>query len=139
MRVFALLLSSYVLLSNTLYAADDKPAPSLQDRLKAAALDKEPFTLVVEVSIKPGSIEKVEKLMLDAAKQTNKEPGCLLYDVHRNPETPGKYVFLERFRGVAGLDAHLAAQYTKDLLAAFGSESSEPVKIMLLNQMKQNP
>jgi quinol monooxygenase YgiN len=136
MRNFAFLLSSLVLFSSTLLAADDKPAPSLQDRLKAVALDKETFTLVVEISIKPGSIEKVEKLMLEAVKQTNKEPGCKLYDAHRNPEVPGKYVFLERFDGVAGLDAHLAAQYTKDLLAAFGSESSEPPKIMLLKQMK---
>lgn len=136
MRNFAILLSSLILCSNVLLAADDKPTPSLQDRLKAVALDKGPFTLVVEISIKPGSIEKVEKLMLEAVKQTNKEPGCKLYDAHRNPEQPGKYVFLERFDGVAGLDAHLAAPYTKDLLAAFGSESSEPPKIMLLQQMK---
>ena len=134
MRAFIFLLSSLVMLSNTLFAADEKPAPSLQDRLKAAALDSKTFTLVVEISIKPDSIAKVEKIMLEAVKQTNKEPGCKLYDVHRNPEVPGKYVFLERFDGVAGLDAHLAAPYTKELLAAFGSESSEPPKIMLLDQ-----
>ena len=136
MRPFAILLSSFVLLSSTLFAADEKPAPSLQDRIKAAMLDKETFTLVVEFTIKPESVAKMEKLMLEAYTQTNKEPGCKLYDFHRNPETPGKYVFLERFDGVAGLEAHLAAQYTKDLLAGFGSESSEPPKIMLLKQMK---
>jgi quinol monooxygenase YgiN len=134
MRKFVFVLSTLALLSSALLAADEKPAPSLQDRLKAVALDKKVFTLVVEISIKPESIAKVEKIMLEAVKQTNKEPGCQLYDVHRNPEQPGKYVFLERFNGVAGLDAHLAAQYTKDLLAAFGSESSEPPKIMLLDQ-----
>lgn len=72
--------------------------------------------------------------MLACVAKTHEEPGCLMYDVHRAPETKGKYVFLERFNGVAGLDAHLAGQYTKDLLAAFGSESSEPPKIMLLDQ-----
>lgn len=136
MRKIAFILSSLALLSSALLAADEKPAPSLQDRLKAAALDSKTFTLVVEISIKPDSIAKVEKIMLEAVKQTNKEAGCKLYDVHRNPEQPGKYVFLERFDGFKGLEAHLAAPYTKDLLAAFGSESSEPPKIMILNQMK---
>jgi len=134
MRNFAILLSSFVLLSNTLLAADEKPAPSLQDRLKAAAPDKKVFTLVVEISIKLESIERVEKLMLACVAKTHEEPGCLMYDVHRAPEAKGKYVFLERFNGVAALDAHLAGQYTKDLLAAFGSESSEPPKIILLDQ-----
>ena len=136
MRPFAFLVSSLVLFSSCLFAADEKPAPSLQDRLRAAALDKEVFTLVVEFTIKPESVEKMEKLMLEAYKQTNKEPGCNLYDFHRNAEVPGKYVFLERFDGVAGLEAHLAAQYTKDLLAGFGTESSEPPKITVLKQMK---
>jgi quinol monooxygenase YgiN len=136
MRVLTLLLSVLLVFSTTLLAADEKPAPSLQDRIKAAMLDKETFTLVVEFTIKPESVEKMEKLMREAYKQTNKEPGCKLYDFHRNPETPGKYVFVERFDGIAGLEAHLAAQYTKDLLAGFGSESSEPPKIMLLQQMK---
>lgn len=136
MRVFALLLSTFVLYASTLLAADDKPAPSLQDRIKAAMLDKETFTLVVEFTIKPESVAKMEPLMREAYTQTNKEPGCKLYDYHRNPEAPGKYVFLERFDGVAGLEAHLAAQYTKDLLAGFGTESSEPPKITLLKQVK---
>ncbi len=133
----ALTLLTILFISTTLFAADEKPpAPSLQDRIKAAMLDKETFTLVVEFTIKPESVEKMEKLMREAYTQTNKEPGCKLYDFHRNAEVPGKYVFLERFDGVAGLEAHLAAQYTKDLLAGFGSESSEPPKIMLLKQMK---
>jgi quinol monooxygenase YgiN len=136
MRTFVLLLSSLALFSSALLAADEKPAPSLQDRLKAAALDSKTFTLVVEFTVKPESIAKMEKLMLTAYTETNKEPGCKLYDVHRNPEQPGKYVFLERFDGLKGLEAHLATQYTKDLLAGFGTESSEPPKIMLLNQMK---
>lgn len=136
MRTLALLLLTLGLLSNTLCAADEKPAPSLQDRLRAAALDKKVFTLVVEFTIKPESVAKMEKLMREAYTQTNKEPGCKLYDYHRNPEVPGKYVFLERFDGVAGLEAHLAAQYTKDLLAGFGTESSEPPKITVLEQMK---
>jgi quinol monooxygenase YgiN len=112
-------------------SADDNP---LVARLKELGLQDKPFTLIVEVKVKPGSEKKLEELMLNAAVNTHKEPGCLMYDIHRDPETAGKYVFLERFKGVDGLNAHLAGDYTKKLLSAFATELAEPPAIRIINQ-----
>jgi len=117
-------------------AAKAEPAPPnpLVEQLKTLGLAEKPFTLIVEIEIKPESVKKVEALMLTAATNTHKEPGCLMYDIHRDPNAPGKYVFLERFNGIKALEAHLAPDYTKNLLAAFGSESAGPPSIRIISQ-----
>ncbi|MGC4005512.1 MAG: antibiotic biosynthesis monooxygenase [Pirellulales bacterium] len=107
----------------------------MPERIKAAGLAEKPFTLVVVFSTKPESAGKLDPLVQRGATETHKEKDCLLYDAHKNPEVPGQYVFLERFQGIAGLEAHVATDYTKDLLAAFAAEATAPPKISIVDQV----
>ncbi|MDX1961913.1 MAG: putative quinol monooxygenase [Pirellulales bacterium] len=122
------------LVTNGLTAKEDQPAPGLPEQLAKLGLADKTFTLIVEVKVKPESIKKMEALMVKAATNTHKEPGCEMYDIHRDPANPGTYYFLERFQGVKGLQAHLDTDYTKELLAAFGSEAASPPQIKIIEQ-----
>jgi len=42
---------------------------------------------------------------------TREEPGCLVYELHLDPEDPGKFMFYEKFVSHAALDLHLTAPY----------------------------
>ena len=47
---------------------------------------------------------------------TRREPGCLAYELHRDPEHPGKFMFYEKFKNQAALDEHVNSSYFKDFL-----------------------
>jgi quinol monooxygenase YgiN len=44
---------------------------------------------------------------------TREEPGRLVYELHLDPEDPGKFMFYEKFVSQAALDLHLTAPYFK--------------------------
>jgi quinol monooxygenase YgiN len=42
---------------------------------------------------------------------TREEPGCLVYELHVDPEDPGKFMFYEKFKSQAALDQHLTSPH----------------------------
>lgn len=42
---------------------------------------------------------------------TRQEPGCLAYELHRDPEAPGRFMFYEEFADQAALDAHIISPH----------------------------
>jgi quinol monooxygenase YgiN len=42
---------------------------------------------------------------------SRQEPGCLVYELHVDPEDPGKFMFYEKFKDQAALDVHLASPH----------------------------
>jgi quinol monooxygenase YgiN len=134
-QVLLLCLCLMTVMGTVVVAADPPAAPSLPERLKTLKLADGPFTLVVEVHIKKESIKIVEPIMVTAAVNTHKEAGCLMYDYHREVEAgEGKYVILERFANLKELEEHMAFDYTKTLLAAFGEHSASPVNVRVIQQ-----
>ena len=53
------------------------------------------------------------------------EPGCLAYELHFDPEHPGKFMFYEKFADQAALDFHVSTPYFKKLLSY--REQSDPI------------
>jgi quinol monooxygenase YgiN len=44
---------------------------------------------------------------------TREEAGCLAYELHSDPDDPGKFMFYEKFASQAALDVHLTAPHFK--------------------------
>jgi quinol monooxygenase YgiN len=42
---------------------------------------------------------------------TREEPGCLAYELHVDPDDPGKFMFYEKFKNQAALDLHLTSPH----------------------------
>jgi len=79
-------------------------------------MTESPIVLDVHMEAAPGREEDVAKALGALLAPTRKEPGCLEYQLHRDPENPLKFLFFERFANQAALDAHLAAPHFQAFL-----------------------
>jgi quinol monooxygenase YgiN len=71
--------------------------------------------IVATIKVKPGMEKEFEAVARElVAKVTANEPGCVLYALH-HAETPATYVFMERYRDQAAVDAHRGTDYFKAL------------------------
>jgi quinol monooxygenase YgiN len=65
----------------------------------------------------PGREEDLARELTALLVPTRKEPGCLTYELHRDPEDPVKFMFFEKFKSQAALDEHVNAPHFKNFLA----------------------
>jgi quinol monooxygenase YgiN len=72
--------------------------------------------LNVQMEAVPGREEDLERELRSLVAPTRKEPGCLAYELHRDPENPGKFMFYEKFKSQAALDEHVNTSYFKNFL-----------------------
>ncbi|MGA7919872.1 MAG: putative quinol monooxygenase [Candidatus Acidiferrales bacterium] len=72
--------------------------------------------LNVHMDAVPGREQDLARELQALVVPTRKEPGCLAYDLHRDPENPGKLMFYEKFKSQAALDEHVNAPYFQKFL-----------------------
>jgi len=71
--------------------------------------------IVATLKVKPGMEGEFESLARQlVAKVRADEPGCALYVLHR-AETPGTYVFMERYVDDAAFEAHRKTPHMQTL------------------------
>jgi quinol monooxygenase YgiN len=63
-----------------------------------------------------GEEERVAGLLRQAVEPTRAEPGCLQYDVHRDPDDSRVFFLFERWEDEDALRAHERAAHTRELL-----------------------
>lgn len=73
-------------------------------------------TVVARFTAKPGSEDALAAELLALVEPTRNEAGCINYDLHRDPDRPGEFVFYENFVDMAALEAHAAEPYLQRLL-----------------------
>jgi quinol monooxygenase YgiN len=94
--------------------ADDHPVVALvKSKVKDTA---KPFALLVTIKAKAGKEKDLEAAFAPCLAATKKEPGCLAYELNRDPDEPTTYVMFEKFKNVAALEAHLKLEHTTKLL-----------------------
>jgi quinol monooxygenase YgiN len=71
----------------------------------------EHIILNVQMEAVPGREEELARELRRLVVPTRKEPGCLAYWLHHDPEHLGKFMFYERFIDQAALDAHLTTPH----------------------------
>ncbi len=118
-----------VLVVPSLSAAPDGTQALIERLEKSVKGDKKPFTLVVQIHVKPGTEAKFEATAAKTVKATVAEKGCLGYGLHRDLEKPGHYTLVERWKGLAALRKHLEEKHTKKLLALLPEVSTMPLAI----------
>jgi quinol monooxygenase YgiN len=96
--------------------AQDHPVVALvKSKVKNPA---KPFALFVTIKAKSGKEKDLEAAFAPCIAATKKEPGCLAYELNRDPDQPSTYVMFEKFKNVAALATHLKAEHTTKLLKA---------------------
>jgi quinol monooxygenase YgiN len=74
------------------------------------------IVLNVHMEAVPGREQDLERELSALLGPTRKESGCLAYELHRDPERPGKFMFYEKFKNQAALDQHVNSPHFKKFL-----------------------
>ena len=73
-------------------------------------------SVTARFTAKSGKEDALKAELLALVPQTRAEPGCLNYDLHQDPASPGEFVFYENFVDGEALKAHAAMPYLKRLV-----------------------
>jgi len=80
--------------------------------------------LAVTWMAKTGREAEVEAVFAKLSEESRKEPGCLMYQVHRHKTEPRRFFVYEQYKDDAALEAHRVAphflQYAKKDLPKLG-------------------
>src|SRR5579872_2523962 len=88
-------------------------------------------TVVAILKAKPGKQAALKKELLKLIPPTLKEPGCINYDLHQDIEDPTRFVFHEKWKDRAHLEAHLCRPHLQAFDAKADKLLSEPVELIL--------
>jgi quinol monooxygenase YgiN len=111
------------------HAQDSDPLAGFRAQLKNP---DSMFTLIVEFHVKPGTEAAFREAAGPAVQATRREAGNAAYEVHQDVKEPTRFVFFEKWRSLKALEAHVAQEHTKTLLARLGEISESPMTIRLL-------
>jgi (4S)-4-hydroxy-5-phosphonooxypentane-2,3-dione isomerase len=64
------------------------------------------IVLAVTWIAKPGKEEAAAELFRALTEESRREPGCLLYQVHRHKTDPTRFFIYEQYRDERALDLH---------------------------------
>jgi quinol monooxygenase YgiN len=92
--------------------------------------------VVAILKVKPGKESEFEAVARELVAKVNaNEPGCTLYVLHRG-ESPGTYVFMERYVDQAAVEAHRATDYFKTLGRKMGEFMDGRPEVVRLREVE---
>jgi len=82
----------------------------------------DPFVLIADLEAKPGRGDEVAAAVAasQVVARTRAEPGCVAYDLCRDPDAPDRFVAYENWRDLESLRKHLAAPHFAAVGVALG-------------------
>jgi quinol monooxygenase YgiN len=94
------------------------------------------LAVVATIKVKPGMEQEFETVAKELVARVNaNEPGCRLYALHQG-ETPGTYVFLERYVDEAAVEAHRGTDHFKTLGRKMGEYMDGRPAILRLREVQ---
>ena len=92
--------------------------------------------VVATLKVKPGMEKEFEAVAKDLVAKVNaNEPRCTLYALHHG-ETPGTYVFMERYADQAAVEAHRATEHFKSLGRKMGEYMDGRPEVIRLREVE---
>lgn len=93
--------------------------------------------IVAKLTVKPDKTKDFINAAREIIEKSNKETGCISYQLYQDPYDNSKFVFVEEYKNQAAIDTHFAADYFK----AFGPKISDfvqgPAKIKIVSVAKE--
>lgn len=106
------------------------PAVQPETAVQAADLQK---MIVAKVYVKSGN----ESAFITAAQvmieNSNKEEGCTGYMLYQDPYEKTNFIFIERYKNQAAVDAHFATDYFKEFSPKTADMTRMPTEIKILD------
>ncbi len=92
-----------------------------------------PLTIVARIKAKPGRENALAAELAKLVAPTLAEAGCLQYDLHRDREDPGNFLFFENWATKPEWEAHMASPQ----LTAYMAVADDLVETFELYQMEK--
>ena len=92
-------------------------------------------TVVARFSARPGMEDRVREELRRLLAPTRAETGCLNYDLHEAPGSPGEFMFHENWTSAAALDRHLASAHIAAWRAVAADLLARPIEITRWRRM----
>jgi quinol monooxygenase YgiN len=92
--------------------------------------------LNVIMTAAPGCEEALFGHLSALVEPTRAEPGCLTYELHRDPDNAAKFFFYERFASQEALDAHLATPHFQNFGKVRQASSPDPVADVVVTKWR---
>jgi quinol monooxygenase YgiN len=80
-----------------------------------------PVVLVALLDVKPGGEDEALAALETVIEASHTEEDCVKYALHRDNQTPTRFVFVEKWNSQAALDAHMQTPHYKELGEKLGS------------------
>ena len=71
------------------------------------------YCLVVRFTVKEGELDGVLAAIGPLVEASRREPGCLMYQAHRDPENPNAFFLYEQYEDEAAYLAHADSEHFK--------------------------
>ena len=94
---------------------------------RVTKVDDDNVILNVHMEAVPGHEDELAAQLLALVEPTRREPGCLVYQLHRDPESRGKFMFYERFVSQEALDSHTASPHLTRFREYRASANPDPL------------
>ena len=75
------------------------------------------YCLAVRFTVKEGELDAVLAALGPLVENSRAEPGCLMYQAHRDPENPNAFFLYEQYEDEAAYQAHAESEHFKTYAA----------------------
>lgn len=91
------------------------------------------LTIVARIEAKSDKVEQVKTALLKLIKPTQKEQGCLQYDLHQDNENPEVFLFYEMWESRSLWQTHMSNKHLKRYM----EDTAGLVESFILNKMNK--
>lgn len=98
-------------------------------------MSKQVLTVVARVKAKAEKLERVKEMLTSLVGPTRQEPGCVSYILHQSKDEPSSFLFLERWKSQADLDAHLQRPHLRAFVVQADEILAEPLDLTLWHEV----
>ena len=95
------------------------------------------MVIIAKVSVKPEKTKDFIAVAKEIIEKSNKEPGCLSYQLYQDPYDASKFVFVEEYKNQAAVDSHFATEHFKAFGPKIGDMVSAPADIKVISVAKE--
>jgi len=89
--------------------------------------------ITARVFIKPGLEDEFISAAKTMIENSNKEEGCLEYMLYQDPYEKTNFIFVEKYKSQAAVDAHFATDYFKEFGTKIADMTSRPTEIKIID------
>ena len=94
------------------------------------------ITVIAIIKAKDGQAEQVEQELLALIDPTRAEDGCITYELNKDTQEPGKFVFYEEWKSKQALDEHLKTPHLQALIAKADQLFAEPLDVTICQKIR---